>query len=434
MDLVINKPEKVCGIVNVGGDKSVTHRALIISAIAEGRTRIFNYSRSKDCQSTAECLRKLSIDIERTKECYIVKGKGLYGFKEPEDVLDCGNSGTTMRLLASLLAGRDFFSVLSGDGSLRNRPMKRIIEPLTLMGAKIYARKNGLAPLCIAPARLKGIDYIIPVASAQVKSALMLALLYADGLGVIEESSETRDHTERMFEAFSISFKKTGNRIEVFSGQRFNGIDVNVPDDISSAAFFLTLGAIAHDSEIVIKDTGINPTRTGIIEILQQAGAGIEMLNKRSFGNEPVADIEVSGSEIKPFMIEKEIVPRLIDEIPVLAVAATQAKGTTIVKDARELRVKETDRLRVIVQELKKMGARIEEREDGFVVEGRTQLIGAVCDSHNDHRIAMALAIAGLIAEGETVIKNAECINISFPDFISVLEEVCGEDAIATRF
>ncbi len=434
MDLIVNKPERICGIVNVGGDKSITHRALIIGAIAEGRTRIFNYSRSLDCQSTADCLRELGIEIEWSKDCYIINGKGLYGVHEPDDVLNCGNSGTTMRLLAGLLAGRDFFSVLTGDDSLRNRPMRRIIEPLTLMGAKIYARKNGFAPLCILPARLKGIEYKIPVASAQVKSALMLALLYADGPGVIEESSETRDHTERMFEAFSISFKKTCNRIEVFPGQRFNGVDIVVPNDIYSAAFFLTLGAIVQDSEIVIKDTGINPTRTGIIEILQQAGARIELLNKKSFSNEPVADIKVSGSEIKPFIIEKDIVPRLIDEIPVLAVAATQANGITIVRDAQELRVKETDRLRVIVQELKKIGARIEEREDGFVVEGRTQLMGAVCDSHNDHRIAMALAIAGLVAEGKTVIRNAECINISFPDFINVLKEVCGEDAVATRF
>lgn len=409
----------------MGGDKSITHRSLILGAIAKGKTRINNYSHAEDCLSTLKCLRKMGIEIETKKDEIVVSGKGLDGLGEPEDILDCGNSGTTMRLLSGLLAGQRFNSILTGDESLRKRPMRRVIEPLEQMGAKIHSRNKGLAPLCIIGSTLKGIDYRLPVASAQVKSALMLAGLYANSRTTIEEQIPTRDHTEKIFDYFQIKFCKTKESIIIFPRQQFRGKTIWIPNDISSAAFFIVLGILTAGDKLVLKDTGVNPLRCGMIETLKDAGAQINMDNYRIVGGEPVADIMIKRSMLSPFKVFGPMIPKLIDEIPVLAVLATQIKGRTIIKDAGELRIKETDRIRAIFTELKKFGANIEEIEDGLLINGPTRLKGAVCNSHQDHRIAMAMTIAGLIAEGRTVIKDCECISISFPDFIDLLKRVC---------
>ncbi|MEO0184481.1 MAG: 3-phosphoshikimate 1-carboxyvinyltransferase [candidate division WOR-3 bacterium] len=429
MNLCIRMCGELNGEVWVGGDKSITHRSLILGAIADGETIIHNYSHAEDCLSTVRCLKSMGIEIDVSKEWITIKGRGLYGLKEPEDVLDCGNSGTTIRLLAGLLAGQKFYSVLTGDDSLRKRPMKRVVEPLKLMGAEITSRNNCFAPLSMVGKKLKGIEYRLPVASAQVKSALMLAGLYADSNMILEEPVPTRDHTERLFEFFGLKFTNNGKKITVFPAQGFSGRIINIPNDISSAAFFVVLGLLTA-REMVIKDTGVNPLRCGIIEILRQNGADIKFDKQRGLNNEPVANIIVKRSEIFPFTISGSLIPRLIDEIPVLAVLATQLKGISEIKDAKELRVKETDRISAICSELRRMGANIEETEDGMIIKGPTRLKGAACESYNDHRIAMSLAIAGLVAEGETIIKGADCINISFPEFINILKGVCGEECV----
>lgn len=307
--------------------------------------------------------------------------------------------------------------------------MKRVIEPLRMMGAEIRSRTNGLAPLSITGKKLKAIEYKLPVASAQVKSALMLAGFYADSYTVIEEPVYTRDHTERLFEFFNVKFIKEKNKIIIYPAQSFSGRIIYIPNDISSAAFFIVLGILIAE-KITIKEIGLNPLRTGIVDVLKQSGADITIGEKKGTCNEPIADIIIKKSEPSPFTISGHLIPRLIDEIPVLAVLATQLKGRSIIKDAKELRVKETDRIKAISDGLKKLGADIEEVDDGLIINGPTKLKGAVCESYNDHRIAMALAIAGLIAEGEVVIKGAECVNISFPEFIKILQEICGEEYV----
>ncbi len=426
MNLIVNSCNKISGKISVGGDKSITHRSLILGAIANGKTEIINYSRAEDCFSTIKCLKAMGVEINVEKNKVVIVGKGLKGLKEPEDVLDCGNSGTTMRLLAGLISGQNFYSVLTGDDSLRKRPMGRIIEPLKLMGARIESRKDNFAPLSISGNRLKGIEYKMPVASAQVKSSLMIAGLYADSETIIEEPIRSRDHTERLFKFFGIKFKRKNYKIVVLPAKEFSGKIIKIPNDISSAAFFLILGIFAAD-KLIIKDTGINPLRIGIIQVLKDSGAKIALENQRNFCDEPIADIVVKKKTPEPFIISGPLIPRLIDEIPVLAVLATQLEGRTIIKDAKELRVKETDRIKAIVRELKKFGANIKEIEDGLIINGPTELTGTVCDSYKDHRIAMALTIAGLIAKGRTTIKDIDCINISFPDFVNTLKEVCGE-------
>uniref|UniRef100_A0A7V0Z697 3-phosphoshikimate 1-carboxyvinyltransferase n=1 Tax=candidate division WOR-3 bacterium TaxID=2052148 RepID=A0A7V0Z697_UNCW3 len=426
MNLIVNSCNKISGKISVGGDKSITHRSLILGAIANGKTEIINCSHAEDCLSTIKCLRAMGVEINVEKNKIIIAGRGLKGLKEPEDVLDCGNSGTTMRLLAGLVSGQNFYSVLTGDDSLRKRPMRRIIEPLKLMGARIESRRDNFAPLGISGNRLKGIEYKMPVASAQVKSSLMIAGLYADSKTIIEEPIRSRDHTERLFKFFGIKFKRKNNKITVLPAKGFSGKIIKIPNDISSAAFFLILGILIAD-KLTLKDTGINPLRIGIIQVLQDAGSKITLENQRKFCNEPIADIVVKKKKPEPFIISGTLIPRLIDEIPVLAVLATQLEGRSIIKDAKELRVKETDRIRAIVTELKKFGANIKEIEDGLIIDGPTELIGTVCDSYKDHRIAMTLTIAGLIAKGRTIIKDIDCISISFPDFVNTLKEVCGE-------
>jgi len=426
MNLIVNSCNKISGKISVGGDKSITHRSLILGAIANGKTEIINYSHAEDCLSTIKCLRAMGVEINVEKNKIIIAGRGLKGLKEPEDVLDCGNSGTTMRLLAGLVSGQNFYSVLTGDDSLRKRPMRRIIEPLKLMGARIESRRDNFAPLGISGNRLKGIEYKMPVASAQVKSSLMIAGLYADSKTIIIEPIRSRDHTERLFKFFGIKFKRKNNKITVLPAKGFSGKIIKIPNDISSAAFFLILGILTAD-KLTLKDTGINPLRIGIIQVLKDAGSKITLENQRNFCNEPIADIVVKKKKPEPFIISGTLIPKLIDEIPVLAVLATQLEGRSIIKDAKELRVKETDRIKAIVTELKKFGANIKEIEDGLIIDGPTELIGTVCGSYKDHRIAMALTIAGLIAKGRTIIKDIDCISISFPDFVNTLKEVCGE-------
>jgi len=425
VEFVLEKASKLKGNVFVPGDKSISHRSLILGSIARGETRISNFLNSLDCLKTLECMQALGAEIELDKDTVTIKGKGLCGLQEPKDILDVGNSGTAIRLLTGLLSGQDFYSVLCGDVSIRKRPMKRVIEPLRLMGADIWGRKGGqFAPLSIRGNKLNPLHYTLPVASAQVKTALLLAGLYTTGETVVKEPLPTRDHTERMLEIMQADIKISPPEIKLLGGKELRGADIFIPGDISSAAYFIVAASILRESQITIKQVGVNPTRTGIIEMLNKMGAKIDTLNYQIKSNEPQADLMIEYSKLKGVEIKKENIPFLIDELPLIAVAATQAQGKTVVSGAKELRVKETDRIKAIVSELKKMGANIKEKEDGFIVEGPSKLKGAVCESYNDHRIAMSLAVAALLAEGKTVIKNSECINISFPGFENTLQKL----------
>jgi 3-phosphoshikimate 1-carboxyvinyltransferase len=426
VELILKKISKLKGNISVPGDKSISHRSLILGSISQGETRIYNFLDSLDCLKTLECMQALGAEIDLGKDNFIkIKGKGLYGLQESKDILDVGNSGTTIRLLAGLLSGQDFYSVLSGDASIRKRPMKRVAQPLRLMGADIWGRKDGqFAPLSVRGNKLNPLHYTLPVASAQVKTALLLAGLYTAGETVIKEPLPTRDHTERMLEIMQADIKIFPLEIKIKGGKELKGTDIFIPGDISSAAYFIVAASILRDSQIIIKHVGINPTRTGIIKILKKMGARIDILNYQIKSNEPQADLMIECSKLKGVEIKKENVPLLIDELPLIAVVATQAQGKTVVSGARELRVKETDRIKATVNELKKMGADIKEKEDGFIVEGPSKLKGAVCESYNDHRIAMSLAVAALLAEGKTVIKNSECIDISFPGFEKTLQKL----------
>ena len=426
MELVIEKIKKLKGNISVPGDKSISHRSLILGSIAQGETRIYNFLNSLDCLKTLECMQALGAEIKLGKDNSVkIKGKGLYGLQEPKDILDVGNSGTTIRLLTGLLSGQNFYSVLNGDNSIRRRPMKRVTQPLRLMGADIWGRKDGqFAPLNVRGNKLIPLHYTLPVASAQVKTALLLAGLYTAGETVIKEPLPTRDHTERMLEIMQADIKNSPLEIKIKGEKQLKGTDIFIPGDISSAAYFVAAASMLRDSQIIIKHVGVNPTRTGIIEILNKMGAKINILNYQIKSNEPQADLKIEYSELKGMEIKEEMMPFLIDELPLIAVVATQAQGKTVVSGARELRVKETDRIKAIVSELKKMGADIEEKEDGFIVTGPSKLKGAVCESYNDHRIAMSLAVAALLAEGKTVIKNSECIDISFPGFEKTLQKL----------
>ena len=426
MEIVLEKVSKLKGKISVPGDKSISHRSLILGSIAQGETRIYNFLDSLDCLKTLECMQALGAEIDLSKDNFIkIKGKGLYGLQEPKDMLDVGNSGTTIRLLTGLLSGQNFYSVLNGDNSIRRRPMKRVVEPLRLMRADIWGRKDGqFAPLSVRGNKLNPLHYTLPVASAQVKTALLLAGLYATGETVIKEPLPTRDHTERMLEIMQADIKISSPEIKIKGGKELKGTEIFIPGDISSAAYFIAAAGILRDSQVIIKQVGVNPTRTGIIKILKKMGTKIDILNYQIKSNEPQADLMIEYSKQKGIEIKKKNVPFLIDELPLIAVVATQAQGKTVVSGARELRVKETDRIKATVNELKKMGADIEEKEDGFIVTGPSRLKGAVCESYNDHRIAMSLAVAALLAEGKTVIKNSECINISFPGFEKTLQKI----------
>jgi 3-phosphoshikimate 1-carboxyvinyltransferase len=430
--LILSKTSKIKGEIKVGGDKSITHRGLIIGSIAKGVTTLKDCSTCEDCMATLEIMKKLGVNILKNKVTIRIEGKGLGGLKEPNDILDCKNSGTSMRLLSGLLSGQNFFSVLTGDSSLLKRPMKRIIEPLSLMGAKISGRDNDqFAPLTIKGGNLKAIDYTSPVASAQVKSSILLASLYAEGNSSITEPAQSRDHTERILNLFGAKIESAGNKITLKEKNKLIGKEISIPGDISSAAFFLVLASIIKGSRLLIKNVGINPTRTGILDVLKNMGADISIKNERNKNYEPVADLLIKASKLKSIKIRGEIIPKVIDELPILAVAATQAEGVTEIKDAQELRVKETDRIYAIAAGLKKMGAKVEEKADGLIIEGPTTLKGNICESFDDHRIGMALAVAGVLAEGKTQLLESECIDVSFPEFTSILRRICGADNVS---
>ena len=421
------------GRLRVPGDKSISHRALMLGAIASGETTIEGLLLGEDPRSTADCFRAMGAEIsELNTEKVTVKGIGLGQLQEPQDILNAGNSGTTLRLMLGLLASHPgrFFSV-TGDNSLRSRPMSRVIIPLTQMGAKIWGRKqNTLAPLAISGQQLKGIHYHSPIASAQVKSCILLAGLSATGETTVTEPALSRDHSERMLRAFGAKIQvDPATHSVTVSGQEspLKGQSVIVPGDISSAAFWLVAAAIVPGSDLVIENVGVNPTRTGVLEALEMMGADITLENQREVTGEPVADLHVRHSQLQACTIAGDVIPRLIDEIPILAVAAVFAKGTTIIKDAAELRVKESDRLTAMASELNRMGAKINELPDGLEIVGGTPLQGTAVSSYTDHRIAMSLAIAALNAPGMTAIGGAEAAAISYPDFVESLQYLCDD-------
>ena len=411
------------GRITIPSDKSISHRAVIFSSLANGKSVIKNFSKGHDPLSTLEVCKNLGINYEFINNELHITSQGR--LQTPENPLYCGNSGTTMRLMAGVLAGQKFNSTLTGDQSLSKRPMKRIIEPLSLMGASIASNDNR-APLKISAAKLHGIDYTSRLASAQVKSAILLAGLFADGKTVFTEPYLSRNHTELMLSYMGADIRTNGLTVEI-SKSELKPQTIEISGDISSAAYFIAAGLIVPDSEIILQNIGLNPTRTGILDVLKSMGADIEILDKRTVSNEITGDLRVCTSDLKSCEISGDLIPRLIDEIPVIAVLATQAEGTTVIKNAEDLRNKESDRIRAVVTELKKLGADIEETQDGMIINGKTPLKGgAEVDTYNDHRLAMSLYTAGLISEKEILIKDFDWINISFPEFESIFAQISG--------
>ncbi|HJX69081.1 MAG TPA: 3-phosphoshikimate 1-carboxyvinyltransferase, partial [Dehalococcoidia bacterium] len=412
------------------GDKSISHRAAILNSLAKGKAEIDNFAPGADCLSTVRCLKALGVRIvregSRGSSTILVSGTGVGGLREASNVLDAQNSATTMRLLGGLLASQPFLSVITGDASLRNRPMGRLIEPLRLMGAEVCGRgRDSLAPLVIKGKKLRGIDFTLPVPSAQIKSAILLAGLFARGNTVLYQTIPSRDHTERMLRQMGASLESQGNSISLLPlSSNLAPLNLRVPGDISSAAYFLVAAAIHPNARIVIEDCGINPTRTGIIDILLAMGAKLRIDHERLEAGEPLANIVIESSDLKGIEVGGDIIPRLIDEIPVLAVAACVAKGKTVIRDAGELRVKESDRIATVANELSRLGAKIEPLPDGMIIYGGRPLSGTEVDSHLDHRLAMSLAVAGLVAKGETVIKRARAAQVSYPAFWQTLQQV----------
>ncbi|MBI5098632.1 MAG: 3-phosphoshikimate 1-carboxyvinyltransferase [Nitrospirae bacterium] len=425
-------------------DKSISHRAIILSSLAEGKSIIRNFLYAEDPLSTIGAFKQMGVEIaishqpsavsrgerplalteDRNPETEItIHGKGLTGLKEPKGAIDCGNSGTTMRLLCGVLSGQPFSATLKGDASLTRRPMKRVIEPLTQMGA-IIKSENSCPPLNITGGKLKPISFSSPVASAQVKSAILLAGLYCDGVTTVSEPEKSRDHTERMLRAAGVDLSIKGLTVSVQGRAALKPFDIIVPNDFSSAAFFIVAGIIVPGSELLIKNTGINPTRTGLLKILQSMGANIKLEHKREVSGEPVADIHVKHSGLSGIDIAGDMVPKTIDEFPILCVAASLAQGKTKITGAKELRVKESDRITAIAAELRKMGVNVEELEDGLIIEGQEKLRPALIQSYGDHRIAMSMAIAALMTDGETTISDTDCINTSFPGFMGILNKL----------
>ena len=421
----VKPAQSVRGEIAVPGDKSISHRSIMLGSIARGVTVVRGFLRGEDSISTLNAFRAMGVKVEDDGETLKIEGKGLHGLSEPPDVLDCGNSGTSMRLITGLLAGQRFFSVLTGDRYLRNRPMKRVIEPLGSMGASIFGRAGGdRAPLAIVGKSLTGIDYVSPVASAQVKSAIMLAGLYASGETTVTEPHLSRDHSERMLRYFGADIEVLAGGVKVRGGRDLQGRDITVPGDISSAAFFMVAALIVPGSEILIRGVGINPARTGILDILIAMGASVELLECRELSGEPVADILIRSSRLHGIEIGGEVVPRAIDEFPVICVAASLAEGRTIIKEAKELRVKETDRIAAMAANLRRAGVSVVETEDGMEISGVERLMGSECDSFGDHRIAMSMLVAGLAAEGGITVNDVECIATSFPSFTELLGRV----------
>jgi 3-phosphoshikimate 1-carboxyvinyltransferase len=402
----------------VPGDKSITHRALIVSALADGEATISHACPGEDCLHTARAMRALGVSIEIAGDRLRVVGKGLWGLQEPERIVECGNSGTGIRLLAGVLAGQDFFSVLTGDGSVRRRPMGRVVGPLREMGAVIGGRRGGeLAPLAITGRRLQGVAYQSPIASAQVKSALLLAGLFAQGTTSVSEPALSRDHTDRLFTYLGIPVTRQGLTVSVAGQPSFAAKDIVVAGDVSAAAFFLVAASLVPYSDLTITGVGINPTRTGVLDVLHEMGAQIEVLNPREQSGEPVADLRVRAAPLHGVTIGPDRIPQTIDELPILCVAAACAQGETVIAGAGELRVKESDRIATMASELSRLGADMEERPDGLRIVGGRPLKGVVCQSHGDHRVAMAMAIAGLVAQGETQVEETACLGTSFPEF-----------------
>lgn len=406
------------GEVTIPGDKSISHRSIMFGSISKGITEIHNFLEGADCLSTIFCFRNMGIDIENKNGIVTVHGKGLRGLNAPSCVLDCGNSGTTTRLISGILAPQHFDVTLTGDDSIQKRPMKRIMEPLSMMGADITSlRDNGCAPLSIRGRQLHGIHYHSNVASAQVKSSILLAGLYADGETTVTEPKLSRNHTELMLQFFGADVRTSGTTATVLPAAELYGNKVQVPGDISSSVYFVAAGLIIPNSEILIRNVGINPTRNGLIRVCKAMGADITLLNENRDYSEPTADILVRTSNLKGTIIEGDIIPTMIDELPTVALMACFAEGTTIIRDAAELKVKESNRIAIMVQNLTAMGADVEETEDGMIIHGGNPLHGAVIETKKDHRIAMTFAIAALAAEGETEILDAECVDISYPQF-----------------
>lgn len=427
MELKIKPKDRLQGKIKVPGDKSISHRSVMLGALAEGRTEINGFLTGEDCLNTARAFQKMGVEIEGLgSEEMVIHGVGLNGLQEPGSVMDLGNSGTSMRLMLGILAGQDFYAVVTGDESLSKRPMARVVDPLSNMGAEIYGRDDAnLAPLTVIGQELTSQEYKSPVASAQVKSCILLAGLYAEGTTTVIEPAKSRDHTERMLEYFGAELNINGLEVSVAGQPELEGQKIVVPSDISSASFFLVAALINQKTELILEDVGLNPTRAGILEVLTEMEADYDLLNKRLENQEPIADIKVKSSNLQATTIGGAVIPKLIDELPILAVAATQAEGETVIKDAEELRVKETDRISAMVTELRRLGVKVEEREDGMVIPGPQPIKGGCsCRSYGDHRIAMSLAVAGLIAQEEIKITNANCIKTSFPNFIELLKDI----------
>jgi len=422
---IIGSSKPLNGEITPPGDKSISHRSLMLASLATGTTLVRDFLISDDTLSTANAMRALGASIEINGTRVVVEGNGLHGLKEPDQIIDCGNSGTTTRLLIGLLSPQEFTTTLTGDKYLQARPMKRVVGPLTQMGANIAGNEEGnKLPLTITGSKLKGISYELPVASAQVKSAILLAGMYAEGETEVIEPSASRDHTERMLTYLGVPITKNGNSIKINKVSNIISGEIIVPSDLSSAAFFIVAALITPGSEVVIKNVGINPLRTGIIDILKRMGGDIEIINERDVNGEPIGDIIARASNLHAAEIGGDIIPKAIDELPLVAVAASFAEGTTLIKDAKELRVKETDRINAMATELGKLGVEVKEFEDGMSIMGTESLTGAVCSSWGDHRIAMSVAIAGLRAKGETEIVDADCVSVSYPDFFKVLDEL----------
>ncbi|CBE68427.1 MAG: 3-phosphoshikimate 1-carboxyvinyltransferase [Candidatus Methylomirabilis oxygeniifera] len=421
------------GELTVPGDKSITHRAIILGSLADGTSEITGALRSHDCRDTAKAFGTMGVTIQEPDNGRLqIRGGGLYGLKEPQKVLDVGNSGTTMRLLAGVLAAQPFFSVLTGDRYLCARPMARVTVPLRSMGATILGREGGnLPPLAIKGTHLRAIDYASPIASAQVKSAILFAGLFADGRTTVTEPSLSRDHTERMFEAVGIPIHRNGLRLQVDSIKGISPFQMAIPGDFSAAAFFLVAALVIPGSELTLRQVGVNPTRTGLLDALQSMGAAIEVSRRRIVSGEPVADLHVRSQALHGTEVTGELIPRMLDEIPIFAVAAALAAGPTTIRNAAELRVKEVDRLAALVQELRRFGVKIEQHPDGLTIQGNSSLLGCDCDSWGDHRMAMALAVTGLAAEGSTTISDPSSVSSSFPDFWERLNAILPGAAVA---
>ena len=430
--MIFNKVNSLKGEITIPGDKSISHRTVMFGSLAEGTTEVTNFLQGADCLSTISCFRNLGIDIENTTERILIHGKGLHGLKESATTLDTGNSGTTTRLISGILAGQSFTTILNGDASIQTRPMKRIITPLSMMGANIVSLNgNDCAPLRICGRSLHGITYNSPVASAQVKSCVLLAGLYADAPVSVTEPVLSRNHTELMLSGFGAKITSSGTTATIEPNPELKGMQIKVPGDISSAAYFIAAGLMVPNSEILIKNVGINPTRDGILRVVKEMGGDITILSKKVSGGEPTCDLLVRTSTLKGVTVGGDIIPTLIDEIPMIAVLACFAEGTTIIKDAQELKVKESNRIDTVVTNLKAMGARIEATDDGMIIDGGYPLHGAVIDSHLDHRIAMSFAIGALCADGETTIEGAECVKISYPKFYETLDTLKDKHSIS---